>query len=277
LDSVVEYPNIESVSEKLRRLLPDTVVIINKINAYHLEAEIRDNEDIVLRAFEYGFAEALRTKTVSDDGQVISVKFPDARIIYWETTERTPDEVTLSIKFPGDFKYDYVVKTFKILDYGIKELEEKKLAILLPFCVLKLRKRVVSAKSSKRRAELSAEMKTILDELVAAIKRAEKNGLMSEEDSRIVLEYTERLYKALYQQYEEFKEADVTLRDIILTYSEEAELRGIEKGVEKGIEKGIEKKALEVARKMLARGAALADIADIAGLPIDKIQALVQR
>ena len=88
---------------------------------------------------------------------------------------------------------------------------------------------MASTRSSKRRTELSIEMKAIMDELLAASERAVKTGLLSEPDSRVVLEYTERLYRELYQGYNEFKEADVVLQDIILTYSEEAELRGIKK------------------------------------------------
>ena len=80
---------------------------------------------------------------------------------------------------------------------------------------------------------MRAEMKTILDELVGALERAAASGLMSEADSRVALEHTEKLYKELYQKYDEFKEADVMLQDKILTYSEEAELRGIERGIEK--------------------------------------------
>ena len=277
LDSTVEYPNTENVSSKLRRLLSDMIVIINGRCAYHLEAEIRHDENIVVRVFEYGFAEALRTKTTSDGGQKISVKFPDARIIYWETRKHMPDEVTLSLEFPSGRNYDYTVKTLKFLNFTIEELEEKKLAILLPFYVLKLRKQIVSTRASKRRAELSIEMKAILNELMAAVERAVSVGSMNENDGRFVLEYTERLYKELYQGYDEFKEADVMLQDVILTYSEEAELRGIKKGMEKGIEKGIEKKALEVAKRMLARGIALSEIAELAGLPIDKVQALKGR
>ena len=44
-----------------------------------------------------------------------------------------------------------------------------KLAILLPFYVLKLRKQAVSARTSKRRIELAGEMKSVLDGLMAAV------------------------------------------------------------------------------------------------------------
>ena len=183
----------------------------------------------------------------------------------------------LSLEFPEGGNYDYVVKTFKFLDYDIKELEEKKLVLLLPFYVLKLRKRV---KKSRRRGTLYIEMKTILENLDAALERAVQTGLMSKMDGRVALEHTERLYKELYQEYTEFREADAVLQDKILTYSEEAELKGRtegrKEGREEGMEKGEEKKALKVAKKLLARGMALSEIAEIAELSIDKIQALSQ-
>ncbi|MDR1621019.1 MAG: hypothetical protein LBS00_01450 [Synergistaceae bacterium] len=52
------------------------------------------------------------------------------------------------------------------------------------------------------------------------------------------------------------------LQERILTYSEEA------------AEKATEKTKFEVAQKMLMRGMALPDIAEIAGLPLDKLQTL---
>jgi len=81
-DSTVEYPNTETVSKKLRRLLSDTIVIINGAYAYHIEGEIGNDANIVIRVFEYGFMEALRTKSARDDDAVIELRFPEARIIY---------------------------------------------------------------------------------------------------------------------------------------------------------------------------------------------------
>jgi ribosome recycling factor len=300
LDSTVEYPNTENVSKKLRRLMSDTIVIIGGIHVFHIEAEIGDDENIVVRVFEYGFMEGLRTKTVSKDGSRISMKFPNARIIYWETTKKTPDEVTLSLEFSDGGNYDYKVKTFKFLDHSVDELEKGKLAILLPFYVLKLRKRVVRAKTSERRAELAGEMKSILEELVAAVDRAERAGSMSEADERIVLEHMNRLYRELFAQYAELKEADVMLQDRILTYSEEAAIKAAKearkearKEVAKKMKKAAEaakkavekakkeaetaelKKSFDVAKRMLERGMELSEIAEIVELPVDKLQTLL--
>ena len=116
--------------------------------------------------------------------------------------------------------------------------------------MLKLRKRVVSAKSSERRAELGAEMKTILNDIVSAAERAMETGLLDKTDGRIVIEYTERLYRELYQGYEELKEADVMLKDMILTYSEEVALK-----VKEEVALKVKKESREeIARSMLADG-----------------------
>ncbi|GHV33240.1 hypothetical protein FACS1894187_00960 [Synergistales bacterium] len=142
----------------------------------------------------------------------------------------------------------------------------------------------MSAKTSKRRAELAIEMKEIVDELVMTADRAEASGLVSEADKRIVLDHMERLYRELFAQYAEFKEGDVMLlQDRILICVEEAELEGIKKGMRKGMKKGVEKgiekgkveKAFDVARKLLERGMTLLEVAEIVELPIKKLQTLV--
>jgi predicted transposase/invertase (TIGR01784 family) len=91
--------------------------------------------------------------------------------------------------------------------------------------------------------------------------------LISEADKRILLEHMERLYRELFAQYTEFKEADVMLRDRILTYSEEA--------ARKAAKKAKLEKAFNVAKKMLERGMALPEIAEIVELPVDTLQTLV--
>jgi predicted transposase/invertase (TIGR01784 family) len=226
---------------------------------------------VALKVFEYGFAEGLRTQSMAEEDNVITIRFPKARILYWETSGKAPNEATLRLIFPDETRYDYKVKTFKFLDHDISELEKQKMAILLPFYVLKLRQRVVSAKTSAQRSVLSAEMKTIFDELVTAIDRSAEAGLMNESDKRIVLEHMERMYRELYSQYKEFTEVDTMLKDRLLTYSEEAELKGRKEGIKEGIKEGVEK----VARSLLSRGVPPDIIAESAELPLDAVKALM--
>jgi predicted transposase/invertase (TIGR01784 family) len=103
------------------------------------------------------------------------------------------------------------------------------------------------------------------------VERGEKAGLMSETDMRSVLEHMERLYRELYREYDEFKEADVVLQEKILTYSEEAELRGMERGMERGREA----RTVEMARNFLLNGVSPDIVAKSSGLPPEKVRELV--
>jgi hypothetical protein len=289
IDSTVEYPNTESVSRSLRKRRADIIVIIGGVHSYLIEAQISDDENIALRVFEYGMAEGLRARrnTLDDSNcEKITVKFPEARVIYWETTNKTPDEAILSLEFPNGEHYDYVVRTLKFLDHEIYELERRKLAILLPFYVLKLRKRAVRARSAKTRAKLAREAKEIMDELMAAAERAKDSGLIGENDWLPLLEYTERIYRELYGNYSEFREADTVLQDKILTYSEEAKLIGIQEGMAKGRMEGMakgrkegeiegwKKGMFDAARKMLGEGISAEIIRKCTGLDESAIMSL---
>jgi predicted transposase/invertase (TIGR01784 family) len=76
-------------------------------------------------------------------------------------------------------------------------------------------------------------------------------------------------------QYTEFKETNIMLQDRILTYSEEAEKRGIEKG-EKRAEKREREKAmkekLQAARKMKAAGITPEQIREFINLSAEEIR-----
>ena len=79
----------------------------------------------------------------------------------------------------------------------MKELKEKNMVILLPFYLLKLRKRVKgvlklpAARSKARLRELAAELREIEEELMAVLERSRQADVISESDSLEILDYSE--------------------------------------------------------------------------------------
>ncbi|MDR1176501.1 MAG: hypothetical protein LBK83_13645, partial [Treponema sp.] len=55
LDSSIEYPNTEFITEQMKHLYSDILIVIGGIHQYHLEAQIQDDKHMALRIFEYGF------------------------------------------------------------------------------------------------------------------------------------------------------------------------------------------------------------------------------
>jgi hypothetical protein len=73
----------------------------------------------------------------------------------------------------------------------------------------------------------------------------------------------ERLYRELYGQYREFTEVDIVLKDRLLTYSEEAELKGREEGKK------------DMAKGLLSDGVPPDIIAKNSGLTLDTLKAMM--
>ncbi|MDR1204795.1 MAG: hypothetical protein LBL26_04850 [Peptococcaceae bacterium] len=221
-DSVVDYPLTEYISSSLKSQMLDILLLINKTDLYHIEAQIDDDGNMAIRVFDYGYAVGLHYKQSEDD--IIRIKFPDARVIYWETSRKTPDYVTLRLEFPDGTVHDYKVQSFKYLDHDLEDLEKQKMIILLPFYLLKYRKRIKT--SVKKRAELAAEVKQLLDDTVRIVHRSAQAGVITREDAGIIIACMDHMFVELYgSQYKEFKEANEMLQGALVT--------SIDKAVEK--------------------------------------------
>jgi hypothetical protein len=205
LDSTVEYINVETVSEELKKRVADIIIRIGGEFTYHIEAQIGDDDQISIRLFEYGYNAALKYRKTVDE--IIELPFPESRVIYWESTENTPDVVTLRFKLPNGENFDYEVKTFKLLDHSIEELAEKNLTLLLPFYVLKLRNKVENTKSRDKRRELSAELTELLNGLLNTIEQCAGRKELSYADLLNIEAMLGIIAKELYGQYAELEEA----------------------------------------------------------------------
>jgi hypothetical protein len=259
LNSKISYPNTEYVTPDWRRYVSDMVIVIGGCK-YQLEAQIGNDWNMALRVFRYGFEESQRSR-VLEEGE-ITLPFPQVRVIYWETTRKTPDMLTVNLIFPDGTRHKYRAAAFKFLDHSIAELERRKMSILLPFYVLKLRKQVRAAKTGKRRQALSAEMRALIDELEKTAERSAKAGVLDEDDLADVLEQISRLHYELYQGYTEFKEMERMREVKVVRWSEK--MKRI----------GRREERLEIARNLKIQGIPSEKIVAATGLPLKAVEKL---
>jgi hypothetical protein len=257
-DSHVTHLGTETVSKEFRHLLRDTVLMINGVT-YHVEAEIDFGGDMAIRVFEYGLAYGIWKKT--GDSNVRTIEFPQARIIFWELDKRMPKKQILRLKFPNGKCYDYEVETFNLLSYSVEELEEKGLAILIPFYVLKMRKRVEAAKSGAALRKLTKPMAELLDSLSEAVDHCTEKGVIEATDVRDIVCSLERLYKELFSQYDELAKDDVMLKKYL--FEPTANI--------------LEKEVIKIAKNFLALGDSPEKVAKATELPLAKVESLLKR
>jgi len=239
-NSKVVFLPSESVSEqkgKLKKIISDIPLSING-DYYLIEAQISDDLEIALRAFQYAFALAKNNKAISRNGSLIELELPEPRIIYFENKNKTPDIVTLRIKYPkGEFSYK--IPTFKVLEKPVSEFGKRRLDLLLPFYLLKFRRELQKKNvNSEKRKEIANRMAVLISDIDRILEKHSKENLISREDVSLLVHELSRMHGEIYGNYKEFKEVNMTLMQKIKTRHKEFEKRGIKLGEKLGEKRG---------------------------------------
>jgi hypothetical protein len=205
-DSTITYNWTEFEDDKLKKVLADTILTINTCHSYHMEAQIDKDDNIVFRVFEYGFSYALRTRDNDKDSRVL--KFPQPIVIYLDHTEPVPEEYELILDFEEQGEFCYHVPALDFQSISIEELNEKKLIILIPFYLLKLRHIMKKERTEENKQAL---IHLIQDDIIGSINKNLEAGNITREDAYKLYTYTKILYHQIYSRYEELEEvSDMT-------------------------------------------------------------------
>ena len=211
-ESTVQYNWTEFENDKLKRILADTIITINEKYSYHMEAQMTRDEDIIFRVFEYGYSHASRT-SIKDD-QIYILKFPEPKIIYLYSSENIPDNHTLELDFGSQGTFLYKVSAFKFLEASVEELNQRKMIILIPFQLLKLRKIIETERTPEN---LEALKNLIQNDIIGSIDKNLRAGNITLDDSRKLKRLTHRLYEHIYSHYEEMEDLnDMTDESLML-------------------------------------------------------------
>lgn len=199
-DSIITYNWTEFVADDLKRILADTIITINNVDTYHMEAQMTEDEDIIFRVFEYSFSHAGRTRV--SDRYGCRLNLPQPKIIYLYSSENVPDEYTLSMYVGNEKLADYKVSVFKFLETDTKTLNDKKMVILIPFALLKMRK----AMEKERTAENQAALQSIIqNDIIGSVEQNLAAGNITVADAQKLKRLSYKLYEHIYSHYNELE------------------------------------------------------------------------
>lgn len=192
-DSVLTYNWTEFIkdNERMNMILADCIVTVNGEHAYHMEAQTYNDNEVVLRVFDYGYEHA-KMNAVKDMGRFV-MKFPKPVIIYLYYEYDVPDEYVLEFVFDeGDKRVDYTVPVIKIPDMTSEDMDRKNMVILIPFKLMKLRSWV--DKDRKRMTKSAEELKEFIEcDIIGIIKKNLALGNITDEDAFKLMNYTLKL------------------------------------------------------------------------------------
>ena len=209
-NSKITYNWTEHEDKELKRTLSDSILTINDRDIYHIEVQMTEDEEIVFRVFEYGFGHAYKNRTYEDGSETMI--FPRPCIIYLDEgkKDKIPDEYTLVLKFENQGEFSYKVPVFKLQTISIQELNDKKLIVLLPFLLLKSRKKIEKIRSKENMEELQ---NLVVNDIISTIRKNEEVGNLSSIDALNLIDLTSKLYMQIYAKYQEMGEFTMKLFD----------------------------------------------------------------
>lgn len=152
------------------------------------------DQSITLRVFEYGFEYAMGSR--EDDW---TLKFPEPVVIYLDSEKQPPKRSKLVLDFGEQGKFVYKVEKFIYHDHDITEINQRKLILLIPFHLLKLRKTIRENPTKENFKKLT---KLIKEDILSSIEANRIFGNISRDDELQLLNLTNILFHHLYAEYE---------------------------------------------------------------------------
>lgn len=132
--------------------LTDITMLVNNEDYYHLECQLLNEKDMVIRMFAYDLHFSIQHATHhGDDEDGITLRFPRSVVIYLEKNGRLPDRLRCRIIFQDGSEHIYQVPTVRIQSYSLQEIREKHLNLFIPYVMLRFRPRL-RQKSAKPKA-----------------------------------------------------------------------------------------------------------------------------
>ena len=205
-DSSITYNWTEYEDQNLKRTLADTIITINNKFSYHLEIQMTVDDEIVFRVIEYGFGHAYKSRVCEKGKEVLP--FPEPKVIYLSENnlENIPDKYSVELDFGTQGSFTYKVPVTVLQKITPEELTRRKMIILIPFYLLKLRGELTQSRSEANKKALK---NLIENDIVNSIKINLSFGNISEEDGRKLRDMIQKLYWHIYADYEELE--DITM------------------------------------------------------------------
>ena len=158
--------------------LMDIALLVAGTDYYHLECQMKNDNEMVIRMFAYDVRFAItHSKAVHQDTGEITLYFPHSMVIYPEKNDAVPDHLRCRVVFQDNSEHIYKVPTVKIQTYSLKEIKEKHLTMFIPYTILRLRPRI---KANPKHPLTRKELTEFVEEAIFVLKEELSDGYLTE-------------------------------------------------------------------------------------------------
>ena len=194
--------------------LSDIALLVNGTDYYHLECQMHNDQDMVIRmvAYDLHFAMQHTTETGPENKEVV-MRFPHSAVIYPEKNRKIPESLRCRIIFQDGSEHIYQIPTVRIQSYSLEEIHEKHLNLFIPYVLLRLRPRLRDKiKNPLTRKELTE----FIGEVMIILGNELEQGYLTRKEYDDYVNLFRRAAEKVFEKHDDFrKEADRMTKPII--------------------------------------------------------------
>ena len=259
-----------------KRVTDSFIVVIDEKGekkTYHVETQSTPDNSMLVRMFEYGAQLALAGG--EKEGNVLTVTFPHAAVLFLRHTEETPDEMTIRMVTPGG-TVEYGIQVMKAKRYTIDEIFDKKLYFLIPFYIFTHEKRFDEYEADE------GKLAVLLNEyrrIVRKLEQLQEAGELDAFTRQAIIDMGKKVVRHLAINKKKIVEGvEKVMGGQILEYEAKEILnKGRKEGMEVGRVAGREEGRDETIKKMLSLGLVTVEaVKKATGMTDAQIEALQQ-
>ena len=162
--------------------LMDIALLVAGTDYYHLECQMKNDSEMVIRMFAYDVRFAItHSKTMDKETGEITLYFPRSVVIYPEKNDAIPDHLKCRVVFQDNSEHIYKIPIVKIQTYSLKEIKEKHLTLFIPYVILRLRPRM---KAGCKHPLSEKELTEFVEEVILILKEELSDGYLTEREYR---------------------------------------------------------------------------------------------
>ena len=158
----------------------DIALLVANTDYYHLECQMKNDNEMVIRMFAYDVRFAItHTKEMDKETGEVTLHFPHSVVIYPEKNNALPDHLQCRVIFQDNSEHIYRIPTVKIQTYSLEEIHKKHLSLFIPYTILRLRPRL---KAQCKHPLTEKELTEFVEEAILVLKEELFDGYLTEQE-----------------------------------------------------------------------------------------------
>ena len=194
--------------------LSDIALLVNGTDYYHLECQMHNDQDMVIRmvAYDLHFAMQHTTEAAQEENGFV-MRFPRSAVIYPEKNRNIPESLHCRIIFQDGSEHLYQIPTVRIQSYSLEEIHEKHLNLFIPYVLLRLRPRL---RKNIKNPLTKKELTDFIGEVMIILRNELEQGYLTRKEYDDYMNLFRRAAEKVFEKHEDLrKEADRMTKPII--------------------------------------------------------------